>query len=247
MTTSSPSGLDMTLMSAAYPAGRWLLNRDVLRLSKSFALRRLTPTLAGVGASTHVALTFDDGPDPASTPACLAALDELGWRATFFMVGSLVERFSGLAAEVAAAGHEVASHSYEHRSQRFLPPRAVRADIERSVAVIAGATGQRPRWFRPPYGALSAAALMTVHRTGMRTVLWTVSGEDWRPDTTAHTVAAHVARNLHAGATVLLHDSNRMSSTPGTWRSTVAALPLLAELAAQRGFEVGPLAEHGLG
>ncbi|MGH8899579.1 MAG: polysaccharide deacetylase family protein [Egibacteraceae bacterium] len=226
--------------------GRRLLSRDVLRLTKSFALRRLAPKLVGVGANSHVALTFDDGPDPTSTPAFLAALDELGWRATFFMLGAMVERFPEVAAEVAAAGHEVASHGYEHRSQRFRSPRAVRADIERSVEVIVSTTGRRPHWFRPPYGSLSAAALVTVRRAGMRTVLWTASGEDWRPDTTAHTVAASVADSLHGGDTVLLHDSNHMSRTPGTWRSTIAALPLLAELVTDRGLEVGPLAEHGL-
>jgi peptidoglycan-N-acetylglucosamine deacetylase len=227
-------------------SGRRLCNRDVLRLTKAFVLRRLMPTLVGVGANSHVALTFDDGPDPISTPTFLTALDMLGWRATFFMIGAMVERFPELAAEVAAAGHEVASHGYEHRSQRFRSPRAVRTDIERSVEVITHATSQRPHWFRPPYGSLSAAALVTVRRSGMRTVLWTVSGEDWRLDATAHTVAAYTAQNLRGGDTVLLHDSNCMSSSPGTWRSTIAALPLIAELVADRGLKVGPLGEHGL-
>jgi peptidoglycan-N-acetylglucosamine deacetylase len=106
----------------------------------------------GEGRHPHVALTFDDGPDSTSTPAFIAMLDQLGWQATFFMIGAMVNRLPGLAAEVAAAGHEVASHSYEHLDQRFCSPRAVRADIEHSVEVIADATGQYPRWFRPPYG-----------------------------------------------------------------------------------------------
>lgn len=222
------------------------MNRDLLRITKSAGLRWLTPALTGIGRDPHVALTFDDGPDSASTPAFLAVLDQLGWRATFFMIGSMVERFPGLAAEVSAAGHEVASHSYEHRDQRFCSPRAVRADIERSVEVIVDATGQRPRWFRPPYGKMSPAALLTVRRAGMRTVLWTVSGEDWRPDATAQNVTDRVAPSLRGGATVLLHDSNCMTKAV-TWRSTLAALPLLAELVAERGLEVGPLTDHGVG
>src|SRR5262249_33711165 len=69
---------------------------------------RLTPALAGMGREGHVALTFDDGPDPASTPRILEALDGLGWTATFFMLGEMVRRAPSLAGEVAAAGHEVA-------------------------------------------------------------------------------------------------------------------------------------------
>lgn len=222
------------------------LDRDLLRITKSAALRWLAPSLTGMGAHPHVALTFDDGPDPASTPMFLGTLDQLGWQATFFMIGSMVERFPALAAEVAAAGHEVASHGYEHRDQRLRSPRAVQADIERSVEVIAEATGQRPRWFRPPYGKLAPAALLAVRREGMRTVLWTVSGEDWRPDATAQNVAGRVAQHLRGGATVLLHDSNRMTNVV-TWPATLAALPLLAELAADRGLHAGPLSDHGVG
>src|SRR5262245_21517170 len=80
------------------------------------SVRRLTPRLAGVGAPWHVALTFDDGPAAASTPAVLRALDALGWRATFFMLAAEVRRAPRLAAEVAAAGHEVGVHGERHRN-----------------------------------------------------------------------------------------------------------------------------------
>jgi peptidoglycan-N-acetylglucosamine deacetylase len=212
----------------------------------SGAFRRwLTPSLAGRGAEHHVALTFDDGPDPASTPAFLDTLDHLGWRATFFMLGSMVERHPGLAAEVVAAGHEVASHSYEHRGHRLRWPPPVCADIKRSVEVIADATGQRPRWFRPPYCAVSVAGLVAARKAGMRTVLWTACGHDWLADATPETVASRVALNLDGGGTILLHDSD-CTSVPGSWRSTLSALSLLAEVCADRGLEVGPLGDHGL-
>ncbi|MET0421165.1 MAG: polysaccharide deacetylase family protein, partial [Acidimicrobiia bacterium] len=75
---------------------------------------RLTPRLVGIGRRGHVALTFDDGPDPASTPAILGVLDELGWSATFFMLGEMVRRAPGLARDVADAGHEIAVHGDVH-------------------------------------------------------------------------------------------------------------------------------------
>src|SRR5438067_13020406 len=88
--------------------------------------RRLFPRLAGLGRPDHVALTFDDGPDPASTPLFLDELDRLGLRATFFMLGVNADVHRSVAAEVAAAGHEVAAHRYHHRSQLFSRPRRVR-------------------------------------------------------------------------------------------------------------------------
>src|SRR6476659_152353 len=109
--------------------------------------RHVSPGLAGVGVPGHVALTFDDGPDPASTPAFLAALDALDWHATFFMPGSMVRRAPGLAAEVAVAGHEVAVHGDRHRNMLRRTPRAVADDVSRARDTIAGATGAEPAWF----------------------------------------------------------------------------------------------------
>src|SRR3954452_11572119 len=95
--TLAALGASAALVAHAAPA---LTNVDIVR-------RRLFPGLSGTGTPGHVALTFDDGPQRDSTPAFLEALDRLGWRATFFMLGSMVERAPELAAEVAAAGHEV--------------------------------------------------------------------------------------------------------------------------------------------
>jgi peptidoglycan/xylan/chitin deacetylase (PgdA/CDA1 family) len=216
-----------------------LSNVDVLR-------RRLLPGLSGVGSPGHVALTFDDGPDPESTPAFLEALDRLGWRATFFMLGSMVDRSPGLAAEVAAAGHEVAVHGYHHRSQMFRVYPAIADDLRLAVERVAGATGRWPYWFRPPYGTLAGGGVIAARRAGLRTVLWSTWGRDWRAEATPESVAADVAEHLGPGATVLLHDSD-CTSAPGAWRSALGALEPLAELFAVKGLTVGPLAEHGLG
>jgi len=210
------------------------------------ALRvRAFPRLAGLGRRDHVALTFDDGPDPASTPAFLEALAGLGWHATFFMLGSMVRKAPGLAAEVAAAGHEVAVHGDEHRSQLWRTPGAVAADLDRARHEVAGATGSAPRWFRPPYGVLTLGGVQAARGAGLSPVLWTAWGRDWRAEATPATVAGDVARDLGPGATVLLHDSD-CTSAPGAWRSALGALPRLAEVFAWHGLDVGPLRDHGL-
>jgi peptidoglycan/xylan/chitin deacetylase (PgdA/CDA1 family) len=207
--------------------------------------RRYLPGLAGLGSPDHVALTFDDGPDPASTPAFLAELDRLRLRATFFMIGVNAEAHPSLAAEVAAAGHEVAVHGHQHRSQLFRSPRKIRADLLRGTEAVASATGAAPVWFRPPYGTLSAGGLMAAQRLGLRTVLWSAWGRDWTPQATPATVLAELDRDLGPGVTVLLHDSD-CASAPGSWRSALGALPQLADRLADRGLAAGPLAEHGV-
>jgi peptidoglycan-N-acetylglucosamine deacetylase len=212
-------------------------------LALSWLGRHVTPGLAGVGAPGRVALTFDDGPDPASTPLLLAELDRLGWRATFFMLGEMARQAPGLAAEVAAAGHEIGVHGDRHRSQLRLLPNVIAADTARAREVIAAATGVEPAWFRPPYGTLSLGGLRAARRLGLRTVLWTAWGRDWRADATGATVAADVLDGFVDGGTVLLHDSD-CTSAPQSWRSTLAALPMLADGFAARGLRVGRLGDH---
>jgi peptidoglycan/xylan/chitin deacetylase (PgdA/CDA1 family) len=206
---------------------------------------RMTPALVGLGRPGHVALTFDDGPDPESTPAFLEVLDSLGWHATFFMLGTMVRAAPSLAAEVADAGHEIAVHGDVHGSMLRRTPRAAAADIARARDVIASATGVAPRWFRPPLGILSAGALGGARRLGLRTVLWTTWGRDWRREATPESVVADVTRRYLDGGTVLLHDSD-CTSYPGSWRSALGALPRLSDDFAARGLAVGTVGEHGL-
>jgi len=205
--------------------------------------RRWFPGLSGEGDHSRVALTFDDGPDPASTPAFLDALDDRGWKATFFMLGSMVRRAPELAAQVVSAGHEVAVHGDQHRNHLWRSPRDVATDLDRATASIVEATGRQPTWFRPPYGGLSTGSLVAARRLGLRTVLWTTWGRDWRAEATPASVAADVGSHLRPGGTVLLHDSD-CTSAPGAWRSALGSLPALAELFAAQGLQPGPLSAH---
>ena len=237
----------MRLGHAALLGGAACIGNALPVLSGIAPLRmRFLPGLAGTGRPEHVALTFDDGPQPTSTPAFLQALQRLGWRATFFMLGSMVRANPALAAEVAAAGHEVAVHGDRHRSQLLQTPRAVADDLRRAVGTITNATGRRPTWVRPPYGTLSTGGILAARAQGLRTVLWTAWGRDWRDDASPASVVATVARDLRPGATVLLHDSD-CTSAPGAWRNALGALDPLADVFAAAGLSVGPLADHGVG
>jgi peptidoglycan-N-acetylglucosamine deacetylase len=110
---------------------------------------------------------------------------------------------------------------------------------------LAELTGVTPVWVRPPYGALSASTFVGARRAGLKTVLWTTWGRDWRTAATPESIVDDVQRTLVRGATVLLHDSD-CTSAPGSWKATLAALPILAEHWDAAGLTVGPLADHGL-
>ena len=207
--------------------------------------RRLFPRLAGLGQADHVALTFDDGPDPASTPAFLDLLAARGLRATFFLLGSMVVKAPELAADIAGAGHEIGVHGWDHRYTILRGPRAVRDDLARATDAVASASGTQPRFYRPPYGVLSSGALAAARAQRLTPVLWTCWGREWTAGATPRSVYATLARDLSPGATVLLHDSD-CTSPAGACAAALGALPRLLENCAERGLQVGPLADHGL-
>jgi peptidoglycan-N-acetylglucosamine deacetylase len=207
--------------------------------------RRFFPRLAGLGQAGHLALTFDDGPDPRSTPGFLEVLAARHVRATFFVLGSMVARAPQLAAEVAAAGHEIGVHGWDHRYAIMRGPRAQRDDMARARDVAAAVTGTPPRFYRPPYGVLSTGALAAARGLGLTPVLWTSWGREWTPGATPASVYQTITRNLVGGGTALLHDSDA-ASPEGSAHAALGALPMVLDECLRRGLSVGSMAEHGL-
>jgi peptidoglycan/xylan/chitin deacetylase (PgdA/CDA1 family) len=204
---------------------------------------RLMPALSGRGRPDHVALTFDDGPDPLATPFFLRALDGHGIRATFFVLGSMARRAPGLLREMSEAGHEIGVHGWRHRPLMLRGPRATYDDLARARDGVAAITGEVPRLFRPPYGVMTAASHLAARRLDLTPVLWTAWGEDWTRRATPESVHRTVTADLRGGGTVLLHDSD-CTSAPGAWRSALGALPRILETCERAGLTVGPLREH---
>jgi peptidoglycan-N-acetylglucosamine deacetylase len=193
----------------------------------------LPRTLAG---ARGVALTFDDGPHPDGTPAVLDVLARAGARAIFFLVGEQVERRPALASQIVAQGHLAGVHGYRHRLQLRVGPADAAADLERAMAVIADATGVAPSWHRPPYGIYSAAGLRGAREAGLKPLLWSRWGRDWRKLTTPARIAARATRSVSAGDVILLHDAD-FYSAHGSHERTVAALPRMIEVLGEYGFD----------
>jgi peptidoglycan/xylan/chitin deacetylase (PgdA/CDA1 family) len=184
-----------------------------------------------------VAITFDDGPHPEGTPAVLEALGEA--KATFFLCGEQVERYPELATEIGRAGHTVAVHGFRHRNMLRLPPAAFVDDLEQGIAAIELATGARPELYRPPYGIFSYPGMVEVKARGLRPLLWSRWGHDWRASRSAAEIAAEVTAEVRGGDVLLLHDADHYSE-PGCWRGTVTALPAILERIEVAGLEAVP-------
>jgi peptidoglycan/xylan/chitin deacetylase (PgdA/CDA1 family) len=178
-----------------------------------------------------LSLTFDDGPDPLFTPRILDALRVRGARATFFVMGVMLERHPDLGRRIVDEGHEIGNHTWSHENLTFLSVDDVRSQIERAHETIVDTLGVTPRWFRPPRGALPGAALRIASELGYDTAVWSVSRT--LPEVgTPESVGATIVAGLEPGAIVDLHDSigrgNFMAPFSG----------LRDELAAKREVEV---------
>ena len=185
----------------------------------------------------HVALTFDDGPDPAGTPAVLDALDAIGARATFFMVGEQAEAHPDLAREVSRRGHGVGLHGLRHvRPHELDDPEG---DLQRALGVLEQATGVVPTTFRPPYGHFTEPLYEAVAALGLEPVLWSAWGLDWEP-IPAPRIAELVLTDLQPGAIVVLHDSARYAPRASVEPTAEAVVEIAAE-AALLGVELQPL------
>lgn len=200
--------------------------------------RRAARSLSGLGDQSHVALTFDDGPDPDRTPGMLEVLDRIGVRATFFVVARRVAEAPSLVRRMVDAGHEIAVHGYDHRPP--VRPWRDTADLRRAVQIVAAEAGHRPLWYRPPYGVLTLTRWRAAVRMGLRPVLWSAWGRDWFAGASAESILSTIERDLGAGGTVLLHDCSPNSA------QTALAVPAVVELCRARGWGVGPLREHGI-
>jgi peptidoglycan/xylan/chitin deacetylase (PgdA/CDA1 family) len=188
-------------------AGLWprsqLLGPNLIRL----------PVQSGVSAG--VAITIDDGPDPAVTPQVLSQLAEHHAQATFFCVGERVEQHADLAREIVSRGHCVENHSQRHRhSFSLMGPRLMSEEISRAQDSILKATGSSPLFFRAPAGLRNPFLDPILNRLQLRLASWTRRGFD-TVNANADAVYRRLAGPLQGGDILLLHDGNAARSRSG--------------------------------
>jgi peptidoglycan/xylan/chitin deacetylase (PgdA/CDA1 family) len=192
-----------------------------------------------VGVERGVALTFDDGPDPVYTPRVLDLLAERGAVATFFAVGKRAERHPELVRRIVEEGHALGSHSWSHREPGELSSRELARDYRAGRRAVEAAAWRDTPLFRPPKGLWNARTALVTRTAGMRTWLWTVDTEDYRPGIEAGEITERGAA-VAGGGVILLHDGIELALAPEAEdrSATVAALPELIERIRARGLDL---------
>lgn len=188
------------------------------------------PSSSPTGAPVY--LTFDDGPDPKITPQVLDLLAAHNATATFFVQGSQVQAYPELTRRIAAEGHSVQNHAWNHpRLTELAPDEVINSQLLPTSETIALNTGIAPSCLRAPYGATSPAVVEAAATVGLDVVGWNVNPGDY-DDPGAAQIADYVLYNLTPGSIVLLHDAGA-----GVRQQTVDALATLLPEMAARGFQ----------
>lgn len=196
-------------------------------LADSHSIQLLGSHLAALATRIRsVVLSFDDGPDPASTPEILSVLRSRRVRASFFLIGERIEHYPHLAARIVAEGHQLGNHSYSHPRMVLEHPRAYGRELERTDRLIRSLGYRGTIDFRPPYGQKLVVLPWLLARRHTLSVLWSVDSRDWI-DRDPQSIADRVLRRVRPGSIVLLHER------PVTAR----ALPQILERLRQRGYQ----------
>jgi peptidoglycan-N-acetylglucosamine deacetylase len=221
----------------------WAIALVLLSIATIVTLGTFFPNLAvfvnvvtrGAPGARGAALTFDDGPHPIHTRSVLDALDKVGAKGTFFVIGNKVEAHPEVVAEIVRRGHEVGIHSWDH--DRLLnmrrEPNIVR-DLEKTRDAIERATGIRPKLFRPPVGLTSPRTRVAVGELGLTVIGWNARAFDGAGRPSTERVISRIAPALDHGSIVLLHDAAERGDAAPT---SLGALPELLALMEKRGLE----------
>ncbi|PYT79683.1 MAG: polysaccharide deacetylase family protein [Acidobacteria bacterium] len=172
------------------------------------------PTICRTNSSRKLAMTFDDGPNPAITPRLLDLLDHYQAKATFFLIGRFVRECPDLVKETVARGHAIGNHTESHRNLFKLSPAQVMVELRLCHHAIRNSIGAPAKWFRPPYGFRNPWVIPTAQALGCKTAMWTLIPGDWleRPAEwlirRMQPIANHAQRsaNKNTGDVLCLHD-----------------------------------------
>jgi peptidoglycan/xylan/chitin deacetylase (PgdA/CDA1 family) len=194
-------------------------------------------TIAGRDPN-ELALTYDDGPNPAATPQLLDLLAKHNVQATFFLIGRFVREQPQLTRAIAAAGHRIGNHTMTHPWLAFQSAARIHAELTDCSHLLEDTLGAPITLFRPPHGARRPEVFRTAEALRMKTIQWNVTSYDWvmpkpgKPmDHAANTtrILTHIHRGLeanhrkHRASNILLHDgsdiglnADRLSSIAAT-------------------------------
>lgn len=181
-----------------------------------------------------VALTFDDGPSE-STPEVLSLLAEHQAKATFFVIGTNVERLPDIARRIATAGHEIGNHTYTHSPLYLRHAQFIADELGLCQQAVWNAAGVAPDYFRAPYGCRWFGLRAAQQAYQLQGAMWSAIALDWKLPGTA--IARRLKKAARNGAILCLHDGRERRQQPDI-RSTLEATRLLLPQLQAEGYDL---------
>ncbi|MCF0062253.1 polysaccharide deacetylase family protein [Dyadobacter chenwenxiniae] len=186
------------------------------------------------GKRKSIALTFDDGPDPETTPRILDMLREKNVKATFFVIGKRAEKHPELLLRIDEEGHIVGNHSYSHHYLiAFFSTEKLKNDLDRCSGIIAGILGKTPKFFRPPFGVTNPRYARVLRNLKLDSVGWSLRSLDTKARN-KYEIINRVISAVNAKDIILLHDNRKV---------TADSLEDLIEHCLQKGIKIEPLSK----
>ncbi len=194
---------------------------------------RSLPIYSVARDDNKISVSFDCAWGTEYTDSLLETLEKSHVRATFFAVQFWTERYPAYVKKIAAAGHEIGTHSATHSYMSRLSETEIRAEMESSMAAIEDLTGKKVELFRPPYGDYDNLLIDTVNAMGVYPIQWDVDSLDWK-DLSASDILSRVTERVKSGSIILCHNNGL---------HTAEALPLIIDALRAKGFEFVPVGE----
>jgi peptidoglycan/xylan/chitin deacetylase (PgdA/CDA1 family) len=176
------------------------------------------PTICRTDSPRKLAITFDDGPNPAITPRLLDVLDRYKAPATFFLIGRYIRECPELVSEISVRGHAIGNHTESHPNLFWKQPAEIRVELRLTYSALKNILAAPPKWFRPPFGLRNPWLAAEARELNMRVVMWTLLPGDWKAPSSQwliqrmQPIAARAQRALKRGAgtgeIICLHDGS---------------------------------------
>ncbi|MCO6472709.1 MAG: polysaccharide deacetylase family protein [Melioribacteraceae bacterium] len=211
-----------------------MLDRLRVYSPPSFVMK-LFPEFVWECSNEKILFTFDDGPNPETTPIILKTLADKRIKAVFFLVGQNIERYKSLASETISEGHEIANHTYSHYDVWGLNRKKINFEIKKCSQLIEEVQGKPPRMFRPPHNRFDLWTAATSHKNNLKCVIWSLLTYDYKNDLNIVKFAGE--RYIAKNSVVVLHDSIKSKDI------IVDSINFLADQIEHREFQIGKPSE----
>jgi cellulose synthase/poly-beta-1,6-N-acetylglucosamine synthase-like glycosyltransferase/peptidoglycan/xylan/chitin deacetylase (PgdA/CDA1 family)/spore germination protein YaaH len=235
ITTPTTGKIDVNLDTASYT----ITNQKYIKLPTKYVIRRY-----GYKPG-KVVLTFDDGPDPDFTPRILDILKKEKVPASFFVVGSMVEKNIPILRRIYDEGYEIGNHTFFHPDISTISLDRVNLELNATRKLIESVTGRSTILFRPPFNAdaepQTLAEVIPVaesRRQSYITIGESIDPWDWQPGVTADSIIARTIKQKDNGSMILLHDAGG-----DTREETVKALPAIIHYFKSHGYQFTTIAD----